>query len=83
MSQGDESKQSALPAERRNLSVAAAAAEIGCSVDHVWQLIRSRELDVIRVPGAGRRAGRVLVPRRGLEKALRSWMRSRRRRGRS
>jgi excisionase family DNA binding protein len=57
----------------RTVNLRGAAAEIGVSVDHLARLIAQGELPALRVPGTGRRAGRVLILRTDLEAALKRW----------
>jgi excisionase family DNA binding protein len=59
--------------QRRTVTKRDASIELGVSIDHLDRLIARGELPVVRVPGTGRRAGRILILRTDLEAAIEKW----------
>lgn len=55
------------------LTLQEVAEQLACSADHVRNLIAIGHLACVRVPGVGRRAGRVLVMQDDLNDAIRTW----------
>jgi excisionase family DNA binding protein len=49
------------------------ARRLACSPDHVLNLIAVGHLPAVRVPGTGKRAGRVMVMPADLERCIEDW----------
>jgi excisionase family DNA binding protein len=58
---------------KRPFTVRQAAERLGCSGDHIRNLIATRRLRAVIVPGLGRRAARVLILPADLAQAIESW----------
>lgn len=64
--------------QEEGLTKEAVARRLACSPDHVLNLIASGHLPAVRVPGTGKRAGRVMVMPADLERCIEQWKTDRR-----
>ena len=55
------------------LTLKQAAARLNCSADHLSNLAALGLLPVVRVPGIGRRAARIIVMPADLERCIEQW----------
>lgn len=59
--------------QEEGLTKEAVARRLACSPDHVLNLIAVGHLPAVRVPGTGKRAGRVMVMPADLERCIQQW----------
>jgi excisionase family DNA binding protein len=57
----------------QGLTKEAVARRLACSPDHVLNLIAVGHLPAVRVPGTGKRAGRVMVMPSDLARCIEQW----------
>jgi hypothetical protein len=65
--------RSASRESERGLTKEAVALRLACSPDHVLNLIAAGKSPAVRVPGVGRRTGRILVLPGDLERCVEQW----------
>jgi excisionase family DNA binding protein len=59
--------------QEHGLTKEVVARRLACSPDHVLNLIASGHLPAVRVPGIGRRAGRIMIMSGDLERCIEQW----------